>query len=82
LPAAQDIASAALAFERDFIRPDGRRITVQFQARRLPTALPGRSGGGPDPGQPSLWLAEDVTERRQQERELQAAKLQAETASQ
>ncbi|MFX5562935.1 histidine kinase dimerization/phospho-acceptor domain-containing protein, partial [Acinetobacter baumannii] len=49
---------------------------------RLPTALPGRSGGGPDPGQPSLWLAEDVTERRQQERELQAAKLQAETASQ
>ncbi|WP_163540567.1 PAS domain-containing protein, partial [Klebsiella pneumoniae] len=31
LPAAQDIASAALAFERDFIRPDGRRITVQFQ---------------------------------------------------
>ncbi len=79
LPATQDIAQAALAFERDFLRPDGRRITVQFNARGLPGSLPGRSAPAAD--HPTLWVAEDVTERRRQEAELQAAKQQAEGAS-
>lgn len=79
LPSAQDIAQAALAFERDCLRPDGRRITVQFNARGLPGALPGRREDPAD--RATLWVAEDVTERRRQEAELQAAKLQAEGAS-
>jgi PAS domain S-box-containing protein len=78
LPPAQEIASAALAFERDFIRPDGRRITVRFNARGLP-ALSGRNERDADCA--TLWVAEDVTEHRRQQRELQAAKQQAETAS-
>lgn len=79
LPSAQQVASAALAFERDFIRPDGRRITVRFNARGLPATLPGR---GDQAGKhPTLWVADDVTERRRQERELRAAKQQAEGAS-
>jgi PAS domain S-box-containing protein len=77
LPAAHEIASAALAFERDFVRPDGRHITVQFNARGLPATLAGRSAAE----RATLWVAEDVTERRRQERELRAAKQQAETAS-
>ncbi|MDR7335274.1 ATP-binding protein [Roseateles asaccharophilus] len=77
LPALQDIADAAQAFERDFIRPDGRRITVQFNARGLPATVAGRH----DDDHPTLWVAEDVTEQRRQERELKAAKQQAETAS-
>lgn len=79
LPAAQQIAQSALAFERDFLRPDGRRITVQFNARGLPGSGPGRSDPAAD--HPTLWVAEDVTERRRQEAELQAAKQQAEGAS-
>lgn len=79
LPAAQQVASAALAFERDCIRPDGRRVTVQFNARGLPATLAGRSNTQAE--RATLWVAEDVTERRRQERELQAAKLQAEGAS-
>ncbi len=83
LPSAQEVASAALAFERDFIRPDGRRITVQFNARGLPTTLAGRSEGRNDQDcdHATLWVAEDVTERRRQERELRSAKQQAEGAS-
>ncbi|MFG6414267.1 ATP-binding protein [Roseateles sp. DC23W] len=77
LPTTHEIASAAQAFERDFTRPDGRRITVQFNARRLPSTVAGRQ----DSGSATLWVAEDVTTRRRQERELQAAKQQAETAS-
>ena len=79
LPSALQVASAAQAFERDFAHPDGRRITVQFNARGLPATLPGRSEDDTDHA--TLWLAEDVTERRRQERELQAAKQQAEGAS-
>ena len=83
LPPAQQIASAALAFERDCVRPDGRRITVQFNARGLPATLAGSSDGRiePDSERATLWVAEDITERRRQERELQAAKQQAEGAS-
>lgn len=79
LPAAHEIASAAQAFERDFVRPDGTRITVRFNARGLPATLAGRSERDSD--RPTLWVAEDVTEHRRQQRELQAAKQQAETAS-
>jgi PAS domain S-box-containing protein len=79
LPAAQEIAAGALAFERDFIRADGQRITVQFNARGLPPALPGRDDTADDGA--TLWVAEDVTERRRQEAELKAAKQQAEGAS-
>ncbi len=79
LPNAQDIAGSALAFERDCVGADGRRITVQFHARGLPATLAGRGHQGADHA--TLWVAEDVTERRRQERELQAAKQQAETAS-
>ncbi|HEY0956550.1 MAG TPA: ATP-binding protein [Roseateles sp.] len=77
LPALQDIADAAQAFERDCMRADGRLITVQFNARGLPATVAGRH----DDDHPTLWVAEDVTEQRRQERELKAAKQQAETAS-
>ena len=77
LPAAHEIASAAQAFERDFIGAGGDRITVRFNARGLPATVAGRS----DSDRPTLWVAEDVTEHRRQQRELQAAKQQAETAS-
>jgi PAS domain S-box-containing protein len=79
LPTAQQVASAAVAFERDFVRPDGRRITVRFNARGLPATLAGRSDEAGDHA--TLWVADDVTERRRQERELEAAKQQAEGAS-
>jgi len=79
LPAAQQLTSAALAFERDCIRPDGRRITVQFNARSLPTTLAAQDDSSAEHA--TLWLAEDVTARRRQEAELRAAKQQAETAS-
>ena len=79
LPSAHEIATGALAFERDFIRADGRRITVQFNTRGLDAALPGHAGDTPDGA--TLWVAEDVTERRRQEAELKAAKQQAEGAS-
>ncbi|MGM9482520.1 PAS domain S-box protein [Roseateles sp. NT4] len=79
LPSAHEIASSALAFERDCIRPDGRRITVQFNARGLPTTLAARDDSSAEHA--TLWVAEDVTTRRQQEGELRAAKQQAETAS-
>ncbi|MBV8035596.1 PAS domain-containing hybrid sensor histidine kinase/response regulator [Roseateles sp.] len=79
LPSAQQVAGTALAFERDLVHPDGRRITVQFNARGLPARLAGRDGDDAD--RATLWLAEDVSERRRQERELQAAKQQAEGAS-
>jgi len=77
LPPARSLASLVLNFERDFIRPDGRRITVRFNARGLPATL----AGGLGRERATLWVAEDVTERRRQERELRDAKLQAETAS-
>ncbi len=83
LPSAHEIAGAALAFERDFIRPEGRRLTVQFNARGLPPPLAGRgtTHAAASAGRATLWLAEDVTERRRQERELHTAKQQAESAS-
>ena len=83
LPAAADIAQAAQAFEGEFVRPNGQRITVRFNARGLPDALASYAdlARGRAVERATLWVAEDVTEHRRQERELQAAKLQAETAS-
>jgi len=78
LPAAPLAAGETQAFELDFDRQDGRRITVRLNARGLP-ALTGRNET--DAERATLWVAEDVTEHRRQQRELQAAKLQAETAS-
>jgi len=78
LPAAQVVAGQAQAFELDFERADGSLITVHLNARGLPP-LSGRSEN--DAERDTLWVAEDVTEHRRQQRELQAAKQQAETAS-
>ncbi|MGQ3051883.1 MAG: PAS domain S-box protein [Roseateles sp.] len=77
LPSMLATAGGATSVERDFIRPDGRSITVQLNARDLPATLAGRSNAE----RATLWVAEDVTERRRQEHELQAAKQQAEGAS-
>jgi len=78
LPTAQVAARAAQAFEQDYQRPDGTTLTVSLNARGLPP-LSGRVEG--DDERATLWVAEDITEHRRQQRELQAAKLQAETAS-
>ena len=93
LPRDADIAAGALAFEREFIRPDGRRITVQLQARGLPETLASGLGHPSHSDCPdalansaadsaTLWIAEDVSRRRQQARELDAARQDAEAASQ
>lgn len=79
LPSAQEIAGGALAFERDFLRPDGSRVTVQCTSRKLPATLAARSESGARAA--TLWVAVDITARRRQQRELQAAKQQAEAAS-
>jgi PAS domain S-box-containing protein len=87
LPTPEAICAAPQSFERDVLRADGRRIAVHFTARGLPETLASRLAldrGESQGGQAvhaTIWVAEDVTERRRQERELQAAKQQAETAS-
>ncbi|RZL35955.1 MAG: PAS domain S-box protein, partial [Rubrivivax sp.] len=78
LPAAHIAAGETRGFEQDFERVDGRQITVRLNARGLP-ALSGRHESEAE--RATLWVAEDVTEHRRQQRELQAAKQQAETAS-
>ncbi len=84
LPSAAEIAQAAQAFERDFVRAGGERITVRFNARALPQtqadgfAQEARALAG-EPA--TIWVAEDVSARRRQERELDAAKLAAEAAN-
>ena len=78
LPATPVAAGQTEAFELDFLRPEGGPITVHLDARGLPP-LSGRIGG--DAERATLWVAEDVTEHRRRQRELQDAKQQAETAS-
>ncbi|RZL89148.1 MAG: PAS domain S-box protein, partial [Variovorax sp.] len=63
LPTLQEVERATQAFERDFERPDGRRITVRLNARALPLAGRSDRDGGPA----TLWVAEDVTEHRRQQ---------------
>ncbi|MEO6279352.1 ATP-binding protein, partial [Roseateles sp.] len=79
LPAAHVASGETQAFEQDFERADGSGITVRLNARGLPQ-LSGRVETEAD--RATLWVAEDVTEHRRHQRELQAAKQQAETASQ
>ena len=87
LPSAEAICAAPQSFERDILSPDGRRITVHFTARGLPETLASRLAldrgerEGAQAVHATIWVAEDVTERRRQERELHAAKQQAEAAS-
>ena len=83
LPAPHDLAHTALAFERDCTRPNGERITARFSARGLPATVTGSpdASANVDADTATLWVAEDVTERRRQERELRAAKQQAEAAN-
>ncbi|RZJ07975.1 MAG: response regulator [Rubrivivax sp.] len=78
LPAATSAAGQTQAFELDFVRPDGAGITVRLSARVLPP-LTGRTE--PEAERATLWVAEDVTDHRRQQQELQAAKQEAETAS-
>ena len=59
--------------ERELERPDGRRITVRLRARPVDLRRPRESG--------SIWVVEDITERRRSERELAEAKQQAEAAN-
>ena len=58
--------------EREFTRRDGSRVLVRLHARGVGDAA---TGGG------TIWVAEDITERRRAERELAEAKQQAEAAS-
>ncbi|MFN3861124.1 MAG: ATP-binding protein [Roseateles sp.] len=78
LPAALELAGGAQAFEREFLRADGQRISVRLNARSLPSLYDRHER---DADRATLWVAEDVTEQRRQQRELQAAKQQAEAAS-
>ena len=84
LPNADQIAKHPLAFERDLLRADGRRITVQFNTRRMPqTAADAHSFSSfQHSAEPlNIWVAVDVTARHQQAQELSIAKHQAEAAS-
>ncbi|MCY4746005.1 ATP-binding protein [Pelomonas sp. UHG3] len=78
LPAATLAAGETRPFELDFQRPGGDLVTVRLTARGLPP-LSGRVEGADD--RATLWVAEDVTEPRRQQHELQHAKQQAEAAS-
>ncbi len=60
--------------EREITRPDGQRIAVRLRARPVDAARP-REGG-------TIWVAEDITERRRAATELAEAKQQAEAANQ
>jgi len=60
--------------EREITRPDGQRIAVRLRARPVDASRP-REGG-------TIWVAEDVTERRRAAIELAEAKQQAEAANQ
>jgi len=59
---------------REIGRPDGVRIAVRLRARPVDAARP-REGG-------TIWIAEDITERRRAAQELAEAKQQAEAANQ
>ncbi len=78
LPEAQLSNGQTRSFELDFVRADAAAMTVKLDARGLPP-LSGRAAT--EAAHAILWVAEDVTEHRRQQRELQAAKQQAETAS-
>ena len=66
-------AGQALAMEREVCRRDGSRFWCRIQAQVVDPNDP--AGGG------TVWIAEDVTERRQIDRALAAARDAAEAAS-
>ncbi|MFO1297644.1 MAG: ATP-binding protein [Rubrivivax sp.] len=66
-------AQEAFDDEREVTRRDGRRILVQLHARPVDASQPLASG--------TIWVMEDVTARRADERALAEAKREAEAAS-
>ena len=64
----------AIDIVRELDRPDGQRIAVRLRGRPVDAARPRESG--------TIWVAEDITERRRAALELAEAKQQAEAANQ
>ncbi len=60
-------------FDQPFARPDGSSVLLRLRARPLEA--------GTTVGTGTIWVAEDVTERRRAEHELAEARRQAEAAS-
>jgi PAS domain S-box-containing protein len=63
-----------LDVEREVTRRDGRRILIQLRARPVDASQPEVAG--------TIWVVEDITERRASEEALAQAKREAEAASQ
>lgn len=64
----------AIDIVREVDRPDGQRIAVRLRARPVDALRPREAG--------TIWVAEDITERRRAAQELAEAKQQAEAANQ
>jgi len=63
-----------LDFEREVTRRDGRPILIRLRARPVDASQPRAAG--------TIWVVEDITERRADEESLAQAKRDAEAASQ
>jgi len=59
--------------EREVQLPDGRAVAVRLRARPVDPARPAEAG--------TIWVAEDITDRRRFEQDLALAKQQAEAAN-
>jgi len=66
-------AGKTIDIERSLQRADGSLMQLRLRARPVDIARPRESG--------SIWVVEDITERRRSERELADAKQQAEAAN-
>ncbi len=66
-------AGLPIDVERRVVRADGTRALVRLRARTVDPARPDERG--------TIWVAEDITERRRAEAELAEAKRQAEAAN-
>ncbi len=66
-------AGKTVDIEREVRRPDGSVVLARLRARAVDPRHPRASG--------TIWVAEDITERRRAERELADAKQQAEAAN-
>ena len=67
-------AGRAIDIVREIVRPDGQRIAVRLRARPVDASRPHEGG--------TIWIAEDITERRRAAQELAEAKQQADAANQ